>query len=774
MKKIINFIILGLLVFILLAGTSLSVSGNNNHLSETSFDPIDLDENNPLFTNVLIRVDTKDKHVSLPKDMEVLGGKPGEWVNVITPQFRLAELSAANIEYSVLISDVDAYSQSFAGQYHTLAEIEQILSDIASNYPDITDLYSIGTTYQGRDIWCLEITDNPGVDEGEPGVFFMGLHHAREWPTVEICLNIADKLTSQYGIDPDITDVVDNRRLWLVTVVNPDGYYYCHDEGHDWRKNRHYFTEFDTWGVDLNRNYYGSNNGDIFGAWGSLVGYSSIAHNPDSAVYCGPSPFSELETQAIRDIFLENDISASITWHTSGELVMWPWGYSVFEQTPDKPYMSWVGSQIAYRITRQSGSGTYYPKQSAELYPTTGDTTDWAYGYAQYIQGKTTFAYTIEACNEFHPPAYELDQIIDENFDGALYLLQEAENIRNVVPGVLPPEIEEMFNDSDGNYTVLWQQQNPAAEPDYFQLDELTDLSILTDDAESGSNLWELNGFSLSDTRSQSGTYSYKSRYMEQDVSSMTSKYPIPITEGMSLSFWCWYDIEEDWDYAFVEVSTNGRSYDIFEKFTGSSGGWELKEYDLGDYVGNSIFVRFRYTTDQEVTEEGFYVDDISPIANFGTVTTLSNSIVDDYYEIIGRPNGTYYYMVKGHNNEKEWGDFSTLSRMIVGDSGDHEPPAVEITYPKKKYLYIMNSEIIPFLTTLIVGDIDIRVNALDLSGLNRVEFYIDDQLMETVTASPYNWTWSDPAFFKRTIKVVAFDNFGNDAETEIDVWKLF
>ena len=142
--------------------------------------------------------------------------------------------------------------------------------------------------------------------------------------------------------------------------------------------------------------------------------------------------------------------------------------------------------------------------------------------------------------------------------------------------------------------------------------------------------------------------------------------------------------------------------------------------------------------------------------------------------EITGRPNGTYYYRVKGHNNEKEWGDFSTLSRMIVGDGGDHEPPTVEITYPKEGYLYLMNREIIPFLTTLIIGEIDIGVSALDLSGIDRVEFYIDDQHMETVTSSPYNWTWSDAAFFKHTIKVVAFDNFDNDAEKEISVWKFF
>jgi len=763
MKKLITLAILGILV----------LSGLGGIASPESEDQI-LEKFESFSFNVLARIDTSHGNIRLPRGVEIIGGKPGEWVDIILPRIRLHELSNLNIEYSVLIWDVDGYSQSVAGEYHTLAEMEQILEDIANNYPDITTLYSIGKTYEDRDIWCLEISDNPGVEEGEPGVFFMGLHHAREWPTVEICLHIADQLTSEYGSNPNIADVVNNRRIWTVTCANPDGYYYCHDQGHDWRKNRHYFPEFGSWGVDLNRNYGGSSNGDAWGSWGSL-GTASCTHNPDDGVYCGPWPISELETQAISDIFLENNISAAITWHTSGELVMWPWGYSLSEHTPDDSYLSQVGIEIASRITRQSGSGTYTPIQSAGLYPTTGDTTDWAYGYTHYVLGSTTFVYTIEACSEFQPPEYKLDQIVEENFDGALYLLQEAENIKNtVVPRVLPPKIDEMTNDPDGNYIVSWNEQNPAAEPDYFQLDELTGLTILTDDVESGSDLWELDGFEISDSRSHSATHSFKSRRINEDVSSMTSLFPIPVNGNMYLSFWCWYSIETGWDYAMVEVSRDGRSYDVLDKFTGSSGGWQYKEYDLSNYTNESIFLRFRYTTDTFTIEEGFYVDDISPIAKFDTVITLSDSIEDNYYEITGRPNGTYFYRVNGHNDERDWGDFSTLEDMIVGDGGDNEPPTMELISPKEDYLYILNREIIPFLTTLIIGDIDIEVNAVDFSGIDRVEFYIDNEHVETVTTPPYNWMWNETAFFRHTIKAVAIDNYENDAEQEITVWKFF
>ena len=94
--------------------------------------------------------------------------------------------------------------------------MEDFLNEIRNKYPEITNLYSIGKTYEDRDIWCLEITDNPGVDEEEPGVY-MGLHHAREWPSLEICLYIADILTSNYGLDSEITEIVNN----IFLKVNP-------------------------------------------------------------------------------------------------------------------------------------------------------------------------------------------------------------------------------------------------------------------------------------------------------------------------------------------------------------------------------------------------------------------------------------------------------------------------------------------------------------------------------------------------------------------------
>ena len=627
-------------------------------------------------TKILVRIQTDDTNINNSLGVEIIAYSTEGYIDVMMPRNNLAELEGIYRDYSVLIWDVDAHSQAVKDAYHSLTEMENMLVSISNTYPNITDLYSIGKSHEGRDIWCLEITDKPGIDEGEPGVFFMGLHHAREWPTVEICLYIADKLTSNYGSDQNITNLVNNRRLWLVTCVNPDGYYYGHDLGHDWRKNRHYFPEYGTYGVDLNRNYGGSSNGIALGMWGS----TGMSHNSKSELYCGQGIFSELETQAIRNVFLENDICASISWHTHGELVMWPWGYSLDEITHDDAHMSQIGEEIASRITSQDGTRTYTPTQSCGLYPTAGDTTDWAYGYSHYVQGRPTFAYTIEACNSFHPDADVLDQVCAENFEGAIYLLQEAENIKATIPRVIPPKIDEMTSDDDGEYKISWNEVNSDANPEHFQLDELTNLSLIIDDAEFDSSAWNLEDFSLSASRYHSSSYSYKSHRVDNKVSSMTSVYPITVTDDLLLSFWCWYNIENNYDMAFVEVSKDGRYYDILDKFTGSSGDWTYKSYILDKYAGDSVFIRFRYSTDSNTHGEGFYVDDILPVADFGNINTLSSSIKGSIYEITGNSEGIYYYRVRGYNSEHGWGDFSTLKKINVAFD-NNTPPNTPILY---------------------------------------------------------------------------------------------
>lgn len=631
----------------------------------------------------LYRVTPTLENNDLPKQATIVGGQPSLFHDVLMNEQDLSSLQQKDYHIELLEKTPFSISQNIINQYHTFQEMEAILESIADDYPEITTLYSIGKSIEDRDIWCLEITDNPGISENEPGVFYMGLHHAREWPTIEICLQLAEYLTTHYEENETIKHLVNNRRIWIVPCVNPDGYVYDHDlyQGERWwRKNRHYFKDSDVYGVDLNRNYPGSCDGDSLGMWGS----TGMSHNPSSETYCGPTPFSEPETIAIKNLFLNNDICASITYHTYGELVMWPWGHSMEKTIADDALMADLGIRIAENITSQTGSAAYTPTQSAGLYPTCGDTTDWVYGYHHYVLGRPHFSYTIEACESFHPDASVLEQVCNENIDGALVLLQGAEYIHNLTPRMVPPMIADITENQDHTYTIRWNNVNPAAQPTIFELQEYFNMKYNHDNAETSSTAVILDDFSMTTTKAYSGSSSYQSHTKDNMVSSLTTAHPLFVNQSMELSFYCWYEIEENFDMAFVEISLDGRTYEVIDTFTGFSNGWIQRSYSLDPYLGKSIFIRFRYATDSRITEEGFYVDDIFPVASYETINILDNSITEQQYHLASKEETTFFYRVRGFNNVYGWGDFSMLKPLHAIAVNNTAPNKPTITGPQR------------------------------------------------------------------------------------------
>ena len=144
---------------------------------------------------LLVRVSNIEFYDNLPNYVEIVGGSPGEWLDLIIHSSYVDEFLSNYEESTILIDNVDLYLQSISGEYPTFDVYENIIHEMANDYPDIVSLYSLGLSYEDRNIWCLEISDNPGIDEDEVGIYFMGLHHAREWPTLEICLHLIKILT---------------------------------------------------------------------------------------------------------------------------------------------------------------------------------------------------------------------------------------------------------------------------------------------------------------------------------------------------------------------------------------------------------------------------------------------------------------------------------------------------------------------------------------------------------------------------------------------------
>lgn len=303
--------------------------------------------------------------------------------------------------------------------YRNYTTIKDILYATETAHSEIAKVYDIGDGWEktqglaDRDVLAIKISDNVESDEDEPEVLIIALQHAREWPTSEIATQLIENMTSLYGSDPRVSWLVDNRETWIVPVVNPDGLDFALSDpaNEGWRKNRRDNGD-GSYGVDLNRNYNGSQNGDPLGEWGG-AGTSSDTWD---YTYCGEYPFSEPETQAIRDLTLNRSFVAAIDFHTYGDLVMWPWGYTT-NTTSDDVDLVRIGNELA-------ALNGYVADQSVGLYPTTGDSLDWLYG------GADVFAFLFEVGGNpdgFHP--YGEDVVlgqIAENVPPALLLIEIA------------------------------------------------------------------------------------------------------------------------------------------------------------------------------------------------------------------------------------------------------------------------------------------------------------------------------------------------------------
>ena len=326
--------------------------------------------------------------------------------------------------------------------YRDFAAIREDLLSIQAQHSDIAKVYDIGDSWEtrqglgSRDILAIKISDNVSTDEDEPEVLIVGLHHAREWTTSELVTVIAENLTDGYGNDSRLSWLVDNREIWIVPVVNPDGLDYAIHHDQWWRKNRR--LNYDaTYGVDLNRNYNGSENGDPAGDWGG----AGSSHTPSDETYCGMYPFSEPETQAIRDLVIARDFKIALDFHSYGDLVMWPWGYSS-DKTPDDIHFVRIGTAMA-------ALNGYTAEQSVGLYPTTGDSLDWEYG------SQDVFAFCFEIGPDFHPTQADIVRgIISENL-APTWLGIEVAGDREERPFSIVHTVQATWNYSESGFELV-------------------------------------------------------------------------------------------------------------------------------------------------------------------------------------------------------------------------------------------------------------------------------------------------------------------------------
>lgn len=332
-----------------------------------------------------------------------------------------------------------------ASGYHTYAELGRDLSDLEARYPNLAQKVSLGQTPEGREIWALKISKGVRCEDTSQrtGVVLTGCHHAREWMSMEAPLFVAHQLLEGYASDPEMRRRVDNAEIWVVPLVNPDGYEYSRTDDNWWRKNRREVTDTGCGpisgrkpiGVDLNRNY-----DDGIPEHAHLYrpphdkpcrtddDGRATSDNPRSDTYRGPRGASEIETQHMLNLELgHKNIKGILDHHGYGEMILYPWGGT------RQPVENVEDYRDVGRKMNQAMGNDFRLMQSIELYPTSGGSHD-----IHHANGIMSF--TLEIGRSFQPDVEDIDPIRRQVSGANMTFIDEILARNPPPPPPAPPE----------------------------------------------------------------------------------------------------------------------------------------------------------------------------------------------------------------------------------------------------------------------------------------------------------------------------------------------
>ena len=637
-------------------------------------------------------------------------------IAIFVDQVQLAELRRQQFTFDILIADFDAYyaemlqndsvnipsmtrSSDVAdgfdlgsmGGFYTFSEVEAKLDEMKINYPNLVSTkMSIGTSFEGRPIWMVKISDNPEIDEPEPTAYFDALHHAREPLSMASTINYMFWLLENYETDAAVQYLVDNREIYFVPVVNPDGYAYNEltdpDGGGFWRKNRR-ADPGGCFGVDLNRNY----------SFGYANGGGCSSNDPCSGTYHGSGAFSEPESSAVRDFVDLIEPRMAFSTHSTAGSVLMPYG---FEPTPPE-FSIYAEFASAFLSENDYLYGVTFQMLG---YFSCGTTRDYLhsegiYGYTPEIAGQgfwpppsTIFDLVDDTVRMFYYQSWTsggyIDvqshtQIGDALVGGSFELVVEVKNVgvgadaQTVSVGLEASDPDVQVPTSIGYGTVAARSRKDNAgtpftitiDPGFigtsftltvntFQdgvLNETIDIPIIvgertvlfSDNAESGDDAWIAGGNGMSwgiiADDSYGGNFSFgdsdggngvndTNNFFELDQSFDFNGLTSPV-----VSFTSKQSIESSDDARFQISTDGGTNWENLRSYSFNKD-WHTELFLLNDYIGFGD-VRFRFTmeTDNFKPGDGLYFDDFV-VADYD-VEILTGSEAINTSEVKIHPN---------------------------------------------------------------------------------------------------------------------------------------
>ncbi|XP_025948245.1 carboxypeptidase O [Dromaius novaehollandiae] len=286
------------------------------------------------------------------------------------------------ISYEVLIHDVQAlvdqsmprvgssHRQVPEGynytQYHPMEEIYQWMTEVEESNSELVTQHYLGETSENQTMYYLQISQPSNKSKK---IIWMDCGiHAREWISPAFCQWFVKEILQNYKSDPQISRFLQNLDLYILPVLNVDGYIYSWEKERLWRKNRSPYMNATCYGTDLNRNFNSS--------WGSI----GVSYNCSSEIFCGSGPESEPETRAVAQ-FIERkkeDILCYLTMHSYGQYILTPYG-STTEPPSNNEELMQVAEKAATALMGKYGTSYQVGATSLILYSNSGSSRDWAH-----------------------------------------------------------------------------------------------------------------------------------------------------------------------------------------------------------------------------------------------------------------------------------------------------------------------------------------------------------------------------------------------------------
>lgn len=336
--------------------------------------------------------------------LPILEEKPGEYIETRLSWEEVLKLNGEKFNLTYVI-EID--SSPIDSAFHSFTEIRYELAHLQQQFPHVIQVLPLAvTTVKKLPILSVVLSDHPGQISDRPAILITGGHHAREPLSVEICLHLVAEICRNYQNESKVTHWLQTLEIWVIPVVNPDGYSLIFDTNAQhrfWRKNLRDNNEngyFDVAvdGVDLNRNY-GFN-------W-ELSGSTEFS----SPFYRGPAPFSEIEIKTIKDLVEKRQFALIIDFHSFGESVLYPW--SNFTEPPDRELLTGLAGEIARQIRNCRDSDFY---DTIPLDAQMSQSSVWHYGQHGIP------AFIIESGDTWFPRLATFGQIIPQNTRAVYYV----------------------------------------------------------------------------------------------------------------------------------------------------------------------------------------------------------------------------------------------------------------------------------------------------------------------------------------------------------------